>query len=581
MYILATAGFLAACSTEHSESTVPPAQSLDSDGWSHGAMAATASPYATEAAEKMLRAGGHAVDAAIAAHLVLGLVEPQSSGIGGGGFMLVYQRESKDLSFHDGRELSPAGATVDMFMQGDDVMGFLDAWQSGKSVGVPGAVALYKLAHEEHGILPWPDLFQPAITLAEQGFEVSPRLSALLERMAPYTRLDENPDTAAYFYPDGVPLQPGVRRTNSEYASTLRRIAEEGIDAFYTGPIAQAIAAAAQADPLPGTLNLQDMAAYKPVTRDVVCGSADSKTGSVKICSASPPSSGAIQVMIANLYHQLDETYQDDPIRAFVDAQRMAYADRDHFFGDPDYVQIPIAGLLNQAYLRNRANNPPMPSATPQAGDPSAFEEPATARKLGPDTTEEASGTTHLSVVDLEGNAVSMTMTIEAPFGSSRWATGFLLNNELTDFARSYEKDGALPANAIGPNRRPRSSMSPTMIFDEADALFMVTGSPGGNSIPAYVAKTIVGVLDWELSAQEAADFPNIIARGEQVRVETGVGDGSSIAAMLKQQGYNVQEREGENSGIHLIVVRPDGLEGAADGRREGNVIYVPSRLTP
>ena len=560
---LCTALFITACSTAD-----------DSSAWTKGAMAAAANPHAVAAAVEMLEHGGHAVDAAIAAHLVLGLVEPQSSGIGGGGFMLVFQRASRELIFYDGRETAPAGATVDMFMRDGEVMDFFESWQSGLAIGVPGAVALYKLAHDAHGKLPWADLFQPAIQLATKGFEVSPRMAGFLPRVGELGRLDESPGAAEYFFPGGEPLQVGFLRKNSEYAHTLSRIANEGIDAFYSGEIAQAIADAAQAEPNAGTLTVDDIAAYKALTREAICGD----FRDVDICSTTPPSSGAAQIMIGGLYDHLatgSET-QADKIAAFVDAQRLAYADRDHFFGDPDSIDIPLDDLLNPAYIKHRAMERFAPAAIPTHGDPGkVLHQQPTALLWGVDTTEEASGTTHLSIVDNEGNAVSMTATVEAPFGSSRWVGGFLLNNEMTDFAREVSTDGRPVANAIGPGRRPRSSMSPTMVFDADGDLLMVAGSPGGNKIPAYVAKTIIGILDWGMSAQDAVDFPNIIARGPRVRVEIAMDPGKAIATDLAERGYDVQERDGENSGVHVIVVRAESLEGAADKRREGTVGIV------
>lgn len=543
--------------------------------WDKGGMATAANPHAVAAAIEMLEKGGHAVDAAIAAHAVLGLVEPQSSGIGGGGFMLVYERDGSELTFHEGREVAPAGATIDMFMRDGVVMEFVEAWQSGKAVGVPGAIALYKSAHDQHGTLPWEEVFAPAIRLATAGFEVSPRLAGYLPRMAQYSRLAKNPATAAYFYPDGEPLQAGDLLKNPEYAATLSRIAEEGISAFYEGEIAEAIAAAAQAEPNGGTLTARDIAAYEAVRRPVICGG----FRELSICTSSPPSSGGAQIMIAGLYDHLsaDAASQADKIAAFVDAQRLAYADRDHYFGDPDEIDIPLDDLLDPAYLKHRSTQRFAPGATPTPGDPGlVFDQESAAALWGPDTTDEAAGTTHLSIIDNEGNAVSMTATVEAPFGSSRWAAGFLLNNEMTDFAREVPDDGSRLANAITPGRRPRSSMSPSMVFDDSGELLMVTGSPGGNSIPAYVAKTMVGVLDWGLSAQDAVDHPNIVARGEMVRVEINAETGQAIADDLSERGYNVQESEGENSGLHIIVINPDGLDGAADRRREG-LVAVPA----
>jgi gamma-glutamyltranspeptidase/glutathione hydrolase len=458
-----------------------------------------------------------------------------------------------------------------MFMRDGEVLGFIDAWQSGLAVGVPGTVAMYKSAHDDHGKLPWSELFQPAIRIAREGFEVSPRIANNLPWVGERGRLDENPLTAAYFYPGGEPLQVGDLLKNPEYAATLTRIANEGIDAFYKGEIAEAIAKAAQEPPNGGTLTVDDIGNYRVVKRDVVCGD----FRDLDICTTTPPSSGGAQIMIAGLYDHLtaEAETQADRIAAFVDAQRLAYADRDHYFGDPDSVEVPLEDLLNPAYLEHRATERFAPGATPTHGDPgSVLRDDPVADLWSVDTTEEAAGTTHLSIIDSEGNAVAMTATIEAWFGSSRWAAGFLLNNEMTDFAREYDPDAPPVANAIGPGRRPRSSMSPTMVFDENGDILMVTGSPGGNSIPAYVSKSIIAVLDWDMSAQNAVDFPNIVARGERVRVEVNVEPGKTIATDLAERGYPVQEREGENSGLHVIVVRPDELDGAADKRREGIV---------
>lgn len=573
LFAIAAFLFIAACTpAENPDASVTVnTEAAPANSWNRGAIVTAANPHAVNAAIEMLKKGGHAVDAAIAAHAVLGLVEPQSSGIGGGGFMLIYHRSSQELSFHDGREIAPSGATVDMFMIDGEVLGFMEAWQSGLAVGAPGTVALYKSAHDEYGKLPWADVFQPAIRLAQEGFEVSPRMAMFLPMVASRGRLDDNPATAAYFFPGGEPLEIGHLLKNPEYAATLTRIANEGIDAFYKGEIAAAIAQAAQEPPHAGTLTAEDIADYKVAKRDVVCGD----FRELSICTTTPPSSGGAQIMIAGLYDHLtsEATTQDDKIAAFVDAQRLAYADRDHYFGDPDSVAVPLDDLLNPVYLEHRATERFQPGAVPTHGDPgSVLHGEPVADLWGMDTTEEVAGTTHLSIIDKEGNAVSMTATVEAPFGSSRWAHGFLLNNEMTDFAKEYDPDAPPVANAIGPGRRPRSSMSPTMVFDKNGDILMVTGSPGGNSIPAYVSKSIVAVLDWDMSAQDAVDFPNIVARGERVRVEVNVDPGKAIATDLARRGYQVHESDGENSGLHIIVVRPDELDGAADKRREGIV---------
>ncbi|MCG8415307.1 MAG: gamma-glutamyltransferase [Pseudomonadales bacterium] len=544
--------------------------STDSD-WPFGYMAAVANPYATEAAAEILAQGGHAVDAAIAAHTVLGLVEPESSGLGGGGFMVVYQQDDKQVKFYDGRETAPAGATIDMFMRDGSELGFFEAKESGRAVGVPGAVALYKLAHDAHGKLPWAAVFQPAIRLANEGFVVTGKMANFLSGFRQYTMLDEFEGSAEYFYPGGEPLQAGDFLRNPEYAATLTRVAEEGAQAFYSGEIAEAIVTAVQAEPNPGTLTMEDIANYQAVARDAVCGD----WRELQICSATPPSSGAMQIMVANIYDGL--VTEDSPlmekVQAFVDAQRLAYADRDYYFGDPDRVDVPLEQLLNTDYLNYRSENPIPPADMPTHGDPAAILGNGTAAVWMEDSTAEPAGTTHYSIVDDDGNAVSVTMTVESIFGSARWAAGFVLNNQLTDFARVYDPDEPEAANAVRPSARPRSSMSPTIVLDSNDDLYMVTGSPGGNSIPAYTAKTILGIVDWNLSVAEAISFPNIIARGQAVHVETGMQPGAEVASYLQEAGYVVEESQGENSGLHVILVHEDRLEGGADPRREGTVL--------
>jgi gamma-glutamyltranspeptidase/glutathione hydrolase len=354
----------------------------------------------------------------------------------------------------------------------------------------------------------------------------------------------------------------------------LKKISKDGIKGFYEGSIAQSIVESASREPNPGSLDLNDLKNYKTVIRPVICGS----FRDLSICTTSPPSSGGAQIMIAGIYDNLatENMKQHKKIQAFVDAQRLSYADRDHYFGDPDEVEIPIDALLNPDYLRRRSEEKFNPSATPVPGDPSRFIGiNEVVPNWGADNTEEASGTTHISIIDFEGNAVSMTATIESVFGSHRWASGFLLNNEMTDFSRKVPDDGTKIANAVAPNRRPRSSMSPTMIFDKHNNLLMITGSPGGNSIPAYVSKTILGVFAWGLSAQEAVDLPNIVARGEKVKIESS-RKGKKIKRLLKKKGYNVTDfGRNEVSGLHLITVLPSKLDGAFDKRREGKVVYL------
>ena len=546
--------------------------------WNKGAMVSAANPYAVKAAIWILEKGGSATDAAIAAHLVLGLVEPQSSGLGGGGFILNYDFKTNNLTFIDGRETAPASAKIDMFMKDDgNVMSFMEAVPSGKAVGTPGIVALYETAHKAYGLLPWPMLFEDAINLSKNGFIVSPRLANYVELAEKRGRLSKNPLTKKYFYPNDVKIKSGDLLKNPEYANTLKAIAKEGAIAFYNSNIAKEIVSAVNADPHPGEMTLVDLKNYNAVLRPVICG----PFRNMKICTTSPPSSGGAQIMIAGLYDQLinNESNESEKISAFVDAQRLAYADRDHFFGDPDEVNIPLEALLDPKYIRDRAKQRFLPDAIPTPGDPSSIIDTlANFPTWGKDNTVEAAGTTHLSIIDQNGNAVSMTATIESVFGSQRWAAGFLLNNEMTDFAREVPTDGSRLANAVAPNRRPRSSMSPTMIFDKNGGLLMVTGSPGGNSIPAYVNKTIIGVFDWGLTAQQSVDFPNIIARGQTVKIEMLTKKSEAIAKDLIQKGYIVKETTGEHSGIHLIVVRANGLEGAADKRREGIVHSIKAK---
>ena len=537
-------------------------------------MVAVANPYAAQAAAEILLAGGHAVDAAIAAHAVLGLVEPQSSGLGGGAFMMVYERESNTVYAYDGRETAPAKIAPDFFVRDDEVMGFLTAWQSGLAVGAPGIPALYQLTHSKHGRLSMAKNFTQAISLAQQGFIVSPRLASLLKRIQSVSRLDDNPDTAPYFYPDGKPLSAGVLRDNPAYAKTLQNLAAHGPASFYTGQLAGEIVAAVQAEPNPGGLTLEDLANYAVIERRPLCASA----GLQRICTMPPPSSGLAQIMILNLYDQFT-TSSEEPIQidALVDAQRLAYADRDHYIADPAFVSVPTDQLINSDYLRHRATQRHQPGDSPVPGDPGQLlNNQSIIERWGRDTTAEPAGTTHLSIIDQSGNAVSMTATIEAPFGASRWAGGFLLNNEMTDFARQPKLGGKALANAAAPGKRPRSSMSPLLIFDQNNTLQLVAGSPGGNSIVAYVAKALVGTLRGGLTPQQAADAPNIIARGAEVKVEIATDEGVAYAARLRALGYPVTEREGENSGLHLILVTPAGLLGAADSRREGQVIAVP-----
>jgi gamma-glutamyltranspeptidase/glutathione hydrolase len=549
--------------------SAPPAASATPARPAEG-MVNTANPHATAAGVRMLEAGGSAVDAAIAAHAVLGLVEPQSSGLGGGGFMLVHDAESGARELIDGRETAPAGAFPEMFMAEDGTaLSHAERVQSGHAVGVPGAIALYYLAHERHGVLPWAELFAPAIELAENGFEVSARMHASLVRIAGYTDIEDNPDTGAYFYPGGEALPEGHVLQNPDYAATLRGVAERGPVAFYEGPVAEAIAARAALPPRAGTLTAADLAGYEAKVRAPVCG----RYREYEVCSAPPPSSGVAVVEILGLLERLAPEGVADDAEGWgqlIRAQLLAYADRDHYVGDGDFVDVPVADLLDPDYLDVRATQLFDPGLPPTAGDPGAVlrGEPIIDR-WGRDNTEEVAGTTHLSVIDADGNAVSFTASVEFIFGSQRMAAGFVLNNELTDFASIPTLGGRPVANAVAPGKRPRSSMTPTLIFDGDGELVMVTGSPGGNSIIAYTAKSIVGVMEFGMSVADAVALPNVVARGHPVRVESARAPEGFVDA-LRDLGFPIAESAGENSGLHPILVRPDGLEGAADPRREG-----------
>lgn len=547
------------------------------------AMVSAADKRAVDAALDVMKKGGSAVDAAIAAHAVLGLVEPQSSGIGGGGYMVVYDRKSNSVVTFDGRETAPATATADYFTVNGQNLGYLQAVYSGKSVGVPSAVALYKAAHEKFGKLPWGPQFDAAIKLADDGFIVSPRLANSLGARFQSGPLGTNPASGAYFFPNGKALAVGDRRTNPEYAATLRSVAKDGPSAFYSGAIAQNIVSAVHSGEIGGDLTLKDLADYKVLVKPAVCG----PFKDYRICSAPPASSGGVAMnQIMSLYEAIvaksGAQTDDTRLRDFVLAEQLGYADRDHYVADPGAVNVPVDDLLNPAYIKSRANSGFAPGDAPQPGDPGAVLHNKPIRdQWGRDAATPQPGTTHMSFVDFEGNAVSFTATVEGPFGSSRWTNGFVLNNQLTDFTRPPTLNGKPVANAPGPGKRPRSSMSPTIVLDKNGDVFMVTGSPGGNSIVGYVAKTLVAVLDWGKTAQEASSLPNIVARGQVVRVETSDATagpnpiGKAWAATLTSLGFKVQEVSGEVSGLNLIVARKDKFEGGADPRREGVAIEI------
>jgi gamma-glutamyltranspeptidase/glutathione hydrolase len=568
LVLLVLAGCTAAqtptASTEPSRAPVIEARPTPT--WQAGAMIAAANPMAVEAGLDVLKAGGTAVDAAIAVQAMLGLVEPQSSGIGGGAFMLHYDARTGDVVAYDGREVAPRGATPDMFLGPDGKpLPFPDAVKTGRSIGVPGAVAMLEMAHREHGRLPWTRAWEPAIAMAEKGFAVPPRMATVIRQAQAFTQLA--PDAQAYVTTAaGTPLAAGQIVRNPAYAATLRRIAREGARGFYEGPIAAAIVAAAARQPNPGTLSLKDLKDYRPNRLEPVCRSYRVYV----VCGMGPPSSGGIAVLsiLGTLEHLDMAGNGPNTVRGwhyFIEAQRLAYADRDMYVADDRFVQVPVAGLLDPGYLRSRVAliSPDRAMTTAEAGNP-----PGAARKP-PDSNGGNTGTSHFVIVDRSGNVVSMTTTVESVFGSQRMAAGFFLNNQLTDFSfRPVDDKGQAIANAVAPGKKPRSSMSPTIVFENGGFRYAV-GSPGGNAIISYVAKAIVGTLDWGLTPQQAVDLPNVVARGPVVA--EGARMDPQLTEGLKALGQTFRDGRGEGSGLHAVLLGKDGkLVGAADSRRDG-----------
>lgn len=543
---------------------------------------AAANPYAVEAGAAILKKGGSAVDAAIATQAVLGLVEPQSSGLGGGAFMIHYDQKAGVLETYDGREVAPASATPERFLnENGEPMNFYDAVVGGLSVGVPGAVRMLELAHQEHGKLEWADTLAGATALAENGFEVSPRLNELLDRIP---RLKQLPAAANYFYSaDGAPRPVGYQLKNPAYATTLKTIAEGGADAYYEGPIAEAIVEAVNSAPNPSGMTLEDLANYQPVKRDAVCGD----YRSYQICSMAPPSSGGVTaIQILSMLEPFDMAGAGagsiEAVHLLFEASRLAYADRNRYLADNENLakdggltpaQV-ISGLLNPAYLADRSAliDPAMAAASVKPGDPSAYEvDPShgTWKKYGEDASPEPPSTSHFVVVDGEGNVVSMTTTVEFAFGSHLMAAGMVLNNQLTDFSFLPVRDGRPVANAVAPGKRPRSSMTPAIVFDENGKVWAAVGSPGGPAIIGYVVKTLIAMIDWDMSTQDAVNLPNAVyPRGKPVLEEGGFDP--QVVAGLKAKGHEVSE-SGLTSGVHAFKLRADGTyDGGADPRREG-----------
>ena len=526
------------------------------------AMVAAADPRAVDAGVAVLRAGGTAADAAVAVQAVLGLVEPQSSGLAGGAFMTWMDGRTGKLTVYDGRETAPAAAGPDLFTGPDGKeLGFAQAVLSGRSTGAPGAIAMLALAQREHGKRPWRSLWGDAERLASAGFVVGGRLGAAASARFPQA---QTPDARAYFgKPDGSSVRQGDVLKNPAYAETVRTLAAQGPDGLLKGPIARDLVARTR-EGVAGRLTEADLAAYRPVKREALCR----PYRAYRICSAPPPAGGVGVLEILGLLERTDIASRgpDDPQAwvLFAQASRLGYADRDRYVGDPAFTSVPAAGMTDPAYLDGRARLvATLGGAKVRPGRPPG------STPAPEDRTAEPGGTTHFVIVDAFGNALSMTTTVESVFGSGRMTHGFFLNNQLTDF--SWGGRGALgphPANAPGPGKRPRSSMSPTIILDRQGRFVAAVGSPGGNSIIAYVAKAIVAFIDWRMPMQAALDLPNLMARGDVVSLEAGAKP--EVAGALRAAGLTVRADVGEASGLHAIVKRPGGYEGAADKRREG-----------
>lgn len=531
-------------------------------------MVVAAHPLAAEAGREILRAGGSATDAAIAVQLVLGLVEPQSSGLGGGAFLVHWDEAAKSLQTYDGRETAPAAARPDRFMRDGRAMKLDEAMNSGLSVGVPGTVKLLEHVHKQHGKLAWKELFQPAVRLAREGFPVSARLNTLL-RLEDAQKFAEG--ARRYFYDaSGIARAAGEIVKNPEYAATLEEISGKGADAFYEGRIAEAIVAAvADAAVTAGDLTPADLKSYSVVERPPVCFTYRARN----VCGMGPPSSGATTIaqtlsLIEPFVGVTGAGARMNPqaLHLIAEAEKLAFADRNHYIADPAFVTIP-SGLIDPGYLEERRRLMSRARAMEKAapGLP-----PGQSRKThGRDATQEMPGTSHISIVDANSNAVSMTTTIENGFGSHLWAAGFLLNNELTDFSLlPADADDDLVANRVEGGKRPRSSMAPTLVIGADGKLEAVTGSPGGSKIILYVVKNLVALFDWGLHADEAAALANFGSEGGPFQIEAGA-DAFWPGQVLSAYGHKVTSAV-MTSGVHTIVRRGGMLEGGADPRREG-----------
>ncbi|MEM9810589.1 MAG: gamma-glutamyltransferase family protein [Pseudomonadota bacterium] len=556
---------------------IPPQQSADdrieaSDPKEHVVetlpwIVAAAHPYAAEAGAQILRKGGTAADAAVAVQATLGLVEPQSSGLGGGAFMLYYDAQSGILTAYDGREFAPASVKPDVFLREDGTpMGFIDAVTSGLSVGVPGTVALLEKTHKEHGQLAWPELFETPIILSRDGFSMPQRLHYYAGRLA---ALREEAGAAIYFGKDGAPVPVGGTVMNAAYADTLSLIAEEGSKAFYHGPLADAVIARVNRQTGEDTLTREDFADYEVEVRNPVC----TDIQAFEVCSMPPPSSGGITLLqIAGIFEATGaHGSPEDHLLSYVEATRLAYADRGRYIGDPAEMgtetlsadQLTRA-LVSPQYLAGRAaliSDGPLEKVEP--GSPAG---PLIKEGRADGDPYERPSTSHFSIRDRYGNIVSMTTTVEFAFGSQMMAAGMVLNNQLTDFSRVPEVDGRLVVNAPRPRKRPLSSMTPVMVFDDSGAPYAAMGSPGGPAIIGYVARPLLAHLLGGETFSEAMVRPHIVVPRGRVIVETG---GDSVAEDLRLKGYDVMVRD-LSSGIYGFVLGKDGIDLLVDPRREG-----------
>ena len=528
-----------------------------------------ANPLAARAGMEVLERGGSAIDAAIAVQAMLSLVEPQSSGLGGGAFISYYDAASRRLTVYDGREVAPAQATPGMFLDSaGKPLPFDTAVLSGRATGVPGVVATLALAHQEHGKLQWQTLFGSAERTADQGFIVSPRLGRLLA--GDYAE-NGAPDVVAYFRDsDGSRMTAGDRLVNKPYAAFLRRLAAQGPAAMYAGETAARIVARTRAAPLGGSMTMADLAAYKPVKREALC-----RTWRIYLaCVPPPPSSGVGTLMLLGLLERTDIASRGPGDAQawflFAEASRIMYADRDRYVGDPAFVKVPVEGMLDPAYLASRRR-----LIGERAGPPPEPGRPELAPLMAADATHEPTGTSHFIVRDAAGNVVSMTTTVESIFGSGRMVDGFFLNNQMTDFSFApVDESGQPVANAVAPGKRPRSSMTP-MILLTADRRFAgAIGSAGGNAILAYVGKSLVAAVDWKLPMQDAIAVPNLVARGPRFNGEVTRFSPEMLSA-LRARGIDLKPGQGEDSGVHGVLIRDGRVDGGYDPRREGRVLLL------